>query len=155
MLKKLFTNKKMDYKKTYQLIIDNAKQRPLNESVYMELHHIKPKCLGGSNESFNLVYLTYREHFICHWLLSLIHPLNDKLIFCFNLMCCKTKTKQYLYTPSSKYLEKLRLESITKSKTTFKKKKMKTKLTLTKEEKLEIMLKESLEQYKKHLEKCK
>jgi hypothetical protein len=36
---------------------------------YTEHHHIKPRCLGGSNKKSNLVTLTYREHFLVHWLL--------------------------------------------------------------------------------------
>ena len=37
---------------------------------YVERHHVIPRSLGGSNKKSNLVALTYREHFICHWLLT-------------------------------------------------------------------------------------
>ena len=62
----MFTNNK--YKKWYDMIIDNAKNRDLEG--YKERHHIIPKCIGGSNEKDNLINLTAREHFICHWLLT-------------------------------------------------------------------------------------
>lgn len=39
--------------------------------------------MGGSNEKVNLVNLTAREHFICHWLLHRIYPENAKLAFAF------------------------------------------------------------------------
>lgn len=35
-----------------------------------ERHHIKPRCLGGTNDKKNIVRLTYREHFLAHWLLT-------------------------------------------------------------------------------------
>ena len=37
---------------------------------YTERHHIIPKSMGGTNHSDNLVALTAREHFVCHWLLT-------------------------------------------------------------------------------------
>lgn len=43
-------------------------------SNYYENHHILPKSLGGVNNSYNIVLLTPREHFICHWLLIKIYP---------------------------------------------------------------------------------
>ena len=57
----------MDYEKIYYSIINKAKNRMLNE--YMEKHHIVPRSLGGNNKKENIVSLTAREHFICHWLL--------------------------------------------------------------------------------------
>ena len=55
------------YNKWYQAITDRAKNRNLNS--YTEKHHIQPRSLGGTDEPGNLVALTAREHFICHWLL--------------------------------------------------------------------------------------
>lgn len=62
----------MKYQKIYNEIINRAKLRELDG--YKEKHHIIPKCLGGSNDKSNLVNLTAREHFICHKLLTEIHP---------------------------------------------------------------------------------
>jgi hypothetical protein len=56
------------YTITYYNIIAQAQSRTLD--CYTENHHIIPKSLGGSNDSDNLVALTAREHFLCHWLLT-------------------------------------------------------------------------------------
>ena len=37
---------------------------------YSERHHVVPRSLGGSNAKSNIVRLTYREHFLAHWLLT-------------------------------------------------------------------------------------
>lgn len=55
------------YEKWYLEITKRAKTRQLNE--YTERHHILPESLGGDDSADNLVNLTPREHFICHWLL--------------------------------------------------------------------------------------
>lgn len=59
--------KQNKYTKLYNTIVNRAKTRIINE--YKEKHHIYPQSLGGSNKKENLVWLTGREHFICHWLL--------------------------------------------------------------------------------------
>jgi hypothetical protein len=66
----------MNYKKIYDSIIDRSKNRILNE--YSEIHHILPLSLGGKNNKENLVRLTAREHFICHWLLWRFTENKDK-----------------------------------------------------------------------------
>jgi hypothetical protein len=43
-----------------------------------ELHHILPKSLGGADDTSNLIYITTREHFICHWLLTKIYPTGEE-----------------------------------------------------------------------------
>ncbi len=59
------------YKNWYDSIIATATHRIL--ITYTEKHHIIPRSLGGDDSSANLVDLTAREHFICHWLLTKIH----------------------------------------------------------------------------------
>lgn len=59
----------MDYKKIYDKIIIKAQGRIL-DGEYYETHHILPKSLGGNDSKENLVKLTAREHFICHFLLA-------------------------------------------------------------------------------------
>lgn len=56
------------YTKWYCNIIDNAISRgwTKNVEVYMEKHHILPKSILKNNST---VYVTAREHFICHLLL--------------------------------------------------------------------------------------
>lgn len=82
----------MNYQRIYNQIIDRAKTRKLEG--YKEKHHIIPKCMGGGNEKENLVELTAREHFICHWLLSRIYPENAKIIYAFWAMCNQKNAKQ-------------------------------------------------------------
>lgn len=53
------------YTRWYFDIISSARARGYGD----EKHHIIPKCMGGGNESSNIVALTYREHFVCHLLL--------------------------------------------------------------------------------------
>jgi len=61
-------NKHMNkYKQWYANITERAKHRHLDS--YTESHHIVPRSLGGGDEPNNLVNLTAREHFVCHWLL--------------------------------------------------------------------------------------
>lgn len=64
------------YEKWYAAITENAKNR--NLTSYTETHHILPKSLGGNDLPFNLVKLTAREHFICHWLLTKITTGEDR-----------------------------------------------------------------------------
>ena len=55
------------YKQWYTNITDQARNRTLD--TYTESHHIVPRSLGGGDDPTNIVDLTAREHFICHWLL--------------------------------------------------------------------------------------
>jgi hypothetical protein len=69
----------MNYQALYDAIVSNAKSqiRTKKEQKFAyEEHHILPKCLGGTNYKINRVLLTYREHFICHKLLTKIHKNN-------------------------------------------------------------------------------
>jgi ribosomal protein L33 len=59
------------YEKWYNNIVQNAQDRVTDS--YVEQHHIIPRSLGGSDESTNLVDLTAKEHFVCHWLLVKMH----------------------------------------------------------------------------------
>jgi hypothetical protein len=63
----MFTDK--FYSKVYFSTIEKAKQRGWKKALGRERHHIIPQSLGGSNDKSNLVYLSCREHFLCHWLL--------------------------------------------------------------------------------------
>jgi len=63
----MFTDK--FYSKVYFSTIEKAVQRGWKKARGRERHHIIPHSLGGSNDKSNLVYLSCREHFLCHWLL--------------------------------------------------------------------------------------
>jgi hypothetical protein len=56
------------YTRWYNQIISNAQNRIVEG--YTERHHIQPRSLGGADTPDNLVNLTAREHFVCHWLLT-------------------------------------------------------------------------------------
>lgn len=82
----------MNYKQIYDNIIKKAQSTQYNG--HTENHHIIPKCLGGNNFKSNIVTLTYREHFICHWLLCKIYPDNFKLKAAFGKMLETNKNNQ-------------------------------------------------------------
>lgn len=67
---------KNKYTKWYIRICSNSlgqnKQNQKKKHGYVEGHHILPKSfnLGGEKDKRNIVYLTAREHFVCHLLLT-------------------------------------------------------------------------------------
>ena len=75
----------MNYSSIYNRIIEKAESeiRCKGADIYYERHHIVPKCMGGNNSKTNLVYLTAKEHYICHKLLCAIYPDNIKLKYAF------------------------------------------------------------------------
>jgi len=95
----------MNYYKNYIEYIDfvktkNRKKFDKNdkEYVYYENHHIIPKCVGGDDNSQNLVLLTAREHFLAHYLLVKIYKNTEfygrlSLAF-FQFTCRKNKNGQ-------------------------------------------------------------
>src|SRR5258706_3161683 len=71
----MFLNNK--YKRWYYQIINKARKRGV-PNEYHERHHVIPKCMGGKNNFWNIVNLTFREHYIVHWLLTLM--VTDKYL---------------------------------------------------------------------------
>lgn len=67
----------MNYKKIYESLVEQGKSRILES--YGEIHHIIPRCMGGTDDNFNLVKLTPEEHYVAHQLLIKIYPDNHKL----------------------------------------------------------------------------
>jgi hypothetical protein len=96
----------MNYQRIYDQIINRARTRKLEG--YSEIHHIVPKCMGGSNEKQNLIELTAREHFICHWLLYRIHPENQGLAFAFRMISTMKSKTHRRYLPSSRVIAEAR-----------------------------------------------
>ena len=96
------------YTKLYYSIIDSAKASPNKE--YTEKHHIIPKCLGGADNNSNLIKLTGRQHFICHWLLTrmVTGAEKHKMIFAVNRMLSISK-KQSRYKITGRKYELLKL----------------------------------------------
>ena len=77
----------MDYLKHYNNLVTTRKEtRNLIKENGYEIHHIIAKCMGGSNDNSNLVKLTYREHYIAHWLLIKIYPKISGIQYAFLCM---------------------------------------------------------------------
>ncbi len=99
------------YTKLYYKITSNAKQRITDG--YTELHHIIPQSMGGSNDKENLVELTAREHFICHWLLIKMTEGEDrsKMLYALNGMKAENRYQQRYHTKiTARVYEKHRIE---------------------------------------------
>jgi hypothetical protein len=98
----------MNYERIYNQIIERAKNRIL--VGYKETHHIIPRCMGGTNEKDNLVDLTAREHFMCHLLLTRIHPTHKGLRLAIWNMCNTKRSYQGRYKPNGRLYEMIRTE---------------------------------------------
>lgn len=86
----------MDYKKHYDLLIERAKTRDIDCNVYTEMHHIVPRCIGGTDDKDNLVRLLPEEHLVAHLLLAKVHRNNPKLMYAANMMCSRVaNNKEY------------------------------------------------------------
>lgn len=103
--------KENKYTKYYTLLTNGAKNRILTE--YTERHHIIPQSLGGSNDKDNLVDLTAREHFICHWLLIKMTEGDNrgKMLYALNGMKAENKYQQrYSSAITARVYERYRTE---------------------------------------------
>jgi hypothetical protein len=80
--------KKNKYTKWYYNIIEAAKNRIKASDEYYEKHHIMPVSLGGKRNVKNEVYLTAREHFLCHFLLTRMTSgkARTKMTYAFHIM---------------------------------------------------------------------
>lgn len=70
----------MNYQGHYNALIKSRLNlnRKKGDGNYYERHHIIPKSCGGSNKKENLIFLTFREHYIAHLLLIKIYSGNLK-----------------------------------------------------------------------------
>jgi len=82
---------KSKYTKYYHQITSRAQNREID--TYTENHHIIPESMGGPTTKENLVTLTAREHFICHWLLTKMTTGKDKANMIYALNGMKRKNK--------------------------------------------------------------
>jgi hypothetical protein len=95
----------------YTAITDRARTRKLEG--YTERHHVIPKSLNGSDDKNNLVDLTAREHFICHWLLTKMYTgeAKAKMVYALNGMKRNGKfTQRYETLITSRVYESLKKE---------------------------------------------
>ena len=61
-----------EYLKDYQILVSSCKKRGLNRNFidfYVEIHHIVPRCKGGTDDDENLTPLSMLEHIVAHALL--------------------------------------------------------------------------------------
>jgi hypothetical protein len=102
------------YTSCYEQIVVRSQLRTLPVDVYVERHHIIPRSIGGNNSKSNLVVLTAREHFICHWLLiKMLSPgiERSKMFRALSLMKAKTKDQHRYTSPiTSRVYEKIKPE---------------------------------------------
>lgn len=97
------------YYRWYLSICGKAQQRGWTKKStenYVEYHHIIPNSVGGSRKKENMVYLTGKEHYICHWLLCFCYEgiAKNKMIYAFNGMNNQRNNHQIKrYSSSSGY----------------------------------------------------
>jgi hypothetical protein len=93
------------YTKLYYKIICNAQERVLPAESYKEKHHVIPCSIGGTNLNENIVPLTAREHFICHWLLTKMTIGKEKrsMACALRMMLAYTDKHQRYIISSKKY----------------------------------------------------
>lgn len=80
----------MNYQRIYNELINRARTRTLQG--YKERHHVIPRCMGGTEDSENLVDLTAREHYVAHKLLWQIYPNHHGVIKAFWMMVNKVQS---------------------------------------------------------------
>lgn len=87
MLQRSYDPKSMNskYQRWYNDIVLRGKTRVLD--CYRERHHILPRSLGGDDYEENIVDLTYREHFLVHWLLTKIYEGQARRAMVYALHC--------------------------------------------------------------------
>lgn len=73
----------------YGNLIKHYRNNP--QEGFCEKHHIKPKCLGGTNDVDNLILVPTRVHFILHLLLHKSYPNNRSLSHAFAMMVVNNK----------------------------------------------------------------
>lgn len=98
----------MDHHAVYNRIIENARSREVDPSVYYEQHHVIPRSLGGTDAASNLVALTAREHFICHTLLVHMHTGQHKRKMMWALNAMRMNEERF----SARLYERMRHEYV-------------------------------------------
>lgn len=94
------------YTSWYYNIINKAKSRIIDDSIYTENHHIIPKSMGGRNTKDNLVKLLPKEHYICHLLLvKMVTGENKRKMWYASYMMMKGIKR---YKPSARMFQYVR-----------------------------------------------
>jgi hypothetical protein len=87
----------MNYLSIYNKLVEYRKNNPLNLNEYGEIHHIIPKCMGGSDHKDNLVRLSAKEHYVAHHLLYK-HYKTTKLAHAWFMMLKCDKNQKRFFT---------------------------------------------------------
>ena len=107
--------KENKYKKLYFSIITRSQDesREYNSSLH-EKHHIVPTSLGGKNSLDNIVVLTFREHFVCHLLLTkfTLSQAKHKMHCALRMMMNKSKYNNRVLTQRQYELARYSLSKI-------------------------------------------
>jgi len=74
----------MNFKRRYKHLINKVQlQNRHKDTSRYEEHHIFPLSLDGGHEKENRIFLTFREHYIAHHMLSKIYKGNKELAHAF------------------------------------------------------------------------
>ena len=95
---------------TYEEFINNileTRGRFACGDEYHERHHIVPRCVGGTNDEYNLIDLFAREHFIAHKMLAEENPNEEGLLYAWWCMSIQTNehTKERYQLTAEEYEE--------------------------------------------------
>ncbi|EKN6871994.1 hypothetical protein PXY30_004457, partial [Salmonella enterica] len=78
-------NEKMNLERLYNSLMAVSEQRNGKPELFhhrkkkagFEMHHIKPRCLGGGDEKENLVHLTPKAHYTAHHILARLYKTRE------------------------------------------------------------------------------
>ena len=110
----------MNYLKHYHLLIEKADNRGLTKTIakkkgiYGENHHIVPRCIGGSNDADNIVFLYPEEHYVAHQLLMKIYTNEPKVIFACYMMTVDRKDLDRSRNKEYKWIKEKRSNELKK-----------------------------------------
>lgn len=90
----------MNYQWHYDKLIETRKKlvRKKGDGNYYELHHIKMRSMGGTDDPENLILLTSKEHFLAHLLLHWIYRNRSTAYALFRLCLYDNKTGERITT---------------------------------------------------------
>ncbi len=102
---------KETYLYRYDRLIEYCKNKDYSNQK-TEKHHIKPKCIGGTDEKQNICKMSLREHFIAHYLLANAYDVG-KLWSAFRIMCSRCrKSNSKLYAAGKTKMAKYNSEKM-------------------------------------------
>ncbi len=101
----------MDYEALYERFIEDRRGREDTLTIF-DVHHIHPRCLGGSNETSNLIKLSPGDHLFAHLLLARIF--GGKLVVSFLRMSGMKKYRGSKGRRQYSFLQQLRRDQLRK-----------------------------------------